>query len=189
MRLVIKKSIQLCLRTLVFSIVLRHSNYNNGIISMVSLFFWDTLYIQKFKYSHFQATCFYLCIIFRQFAYKANMQPKVPWKFLVLSCLSVWLFCLFFLSGCSVSSFCLAVLSLLSVWLFCLVFLSGCSVTSFCLAVLSRLSVWLFCHVFLSGCSVSSFCLAVLSRRSIRLFYFAVLFRLSVVRKENAKTQ
>ena len=31
MRLVIKNSIQLCLRTLVFSIVLRHSNYNNRI--------------------------------------------------------------------------------------------------------------------------------------------------------------
>jgi hypothetical protein len=39
MRLLIKKSIQLCLRTLVFSIVLRHSNYNNRIISTVSLFF------------------------------------------------------------------------------------------------------------------------------------------------------
>ena len=34
MRLVIKNSIQLCLRTLVFSIVLRHSNYNNSIISI-----------------------------------------------------------------------------------------------------------------------------------------------------------
>jgi hypothetical protein len=34
MRLVIKNSIQLCLRTLVFSIVLRHSNYNNRIISI-----------------------------------------------------------------------------------------------------------------------------------------------------------
>jgi hypothetical protein len=30
MQLVIKNSIQLCLRTLVFSIVLRHSNYNNN---------------------------------------------------------------------------------------------------------------------------------------------------------------
>ena len=38
MRLVIKNSIQLCLRTLVFSIVLRHSNYNNRTISIVSLF-------------------------------------------------------------------------------------------------------------------------------------------------------
>jgi hypothetical protein len=35
MRLVIKNSIQLCLRTLVFSIVLRHSNYNNRIISIL----------------------------------------------------------------------------------------------------------------------------------------------------------
>jgi hypothetical protein len=34
MRLVIKNSIQLCLRTLVFSIVLRHSNYNNRIIAI-----------------------------------------------------------------------------------------------------------------------------------------------------------
>jgi hypothetical protein len=34
MRLAIKNSIQLCLRTLVFSIVLRHSNYNNRIISI-----------------------------------------------------------------------------------------------------------------------------------------------------------
>ena len=39
MRLVIKNSIELCLRTLVFSIVLRHSNYNNRTISIVSLFF------------------------------------------------------------------------------------------------------------------------------------------------------
>ena len=35
MRLVIKNSIQLCLRaTLVLSIVLRHSNYNNKVISI-----------------------------------------------------------------------------------------------------------------------------------------------------------
>jgi hypothetical protein len=38
MRLVIKYSIQLCLRTLVFSIVLRHSNYNNRIISIEGTF-------------------------------------------------------------------------------------------------------------------------------------------------------
>jgi hypothetical protein len=44
MRLAIKNSIQLCLRTLVFSIVLRHSNYNNRIISIEGTFFWDTLY-------------------------------------------------------------------------------------------------------------------------------------------------
>ena len=45
MRLVIKNSIQLCLRTLVFSIVLRHSNYNNRIISVEGTFLGDTLYI------------------------------------------------------------------------------------------------------------------------------------------------
>ena len=44
MRLVIKNSIQLCLRTLVFSIVLRHSNYNNRIISIEGTFWGDTLY-------------------------------------------------------------------------------------------------------------------------------------------------
>ena len=44
MRLVIKNSIQLCLRTLVFSIVLRHSNYNNKIISIEGTFLGDTLY-------------------------------------------------------------------------------------------------------------------------------------------------
>jgi hypothetical protein len=44
MRLVIKNSIQLCLRTLVFSIVLRHSNYNNRIISIEGTFLGDTLY-------------------------------------------------------------------------------------------------------------------------------------------------
>jgi hypothetical protein len=38
MRLAIKNSIQLCLRTLVFSIVLRHSNYNNKIISIEGTF-------------------------------------------------------------------------------------------------------------------------------------------------------
>jgi hypothetical protein len=38
MRLVIKNSIQLCLRTYVFSIVLRHSNYNNRIISIEGTF-------------------------------------------------------------------------------------------------------------------------------------------------------
>jgi hypothetical protein len=38
MRLVIKNSIQLCLRTLVFGIVLRHSNYNNRIISIEGTF-------------------------------------------------------------------------------------------------------------------------------------------------------
>ena len=38
MRLVIKNSIQLCLRTVVFSIVLRHSNYNNRIISIEGTF-------------------------------------------------------------------------------------------------------------------------------------------------------
>jgi hypothetical protein len=38
MRLVIKNSIQLCLRTLVFSIVLMHSNYNNRIISIQGTF-------------------------------------------------------------------------------------------------------------------------------------------------------
>jgi hypothetical protein len=42
MRLVIKNSIQLCLRTLVFSIVLRHSNYNNRIISIEGTFLGDT---------------------------------------------------------------------------------------------------------------------------------------------------
>ena len=47
MRLVIKNSIQLCLRTLVFSIVLRDSNYNNRIISIEGTFFWDTLYRDK----------------------------------------------------------------------------------------------------------------------------------------------
>jgi hypothetical protein len=45
MRLVIKNSIQLCLRTLVFSIVLRHSNYNNRIISIEGTFLGDTLYM------------------------------------------------------------------------------------------------------------------------------------------------
>jgi hypothetical protein len=40
MRLVIKNSIQLCLRTL----VLRHSNYNNRIISIKGTFLGDTLY-------------------------------------------------------------------------------------------------------------------------------------------------
>ena len=45
MRLVIKNSIQLCLRTLVFSIVLRHSNYNNSIISIEGTFLGDTLYM------------------------------------------------------------------------------------------------------------------------------------------------
>ena len=44
MRLVIKNSIQLCLRALVLSIVLRHSNYNNKIISIEGTFFWDILY-------------------------------------------------------------------------------------------------------------------------------------------------
>ena len=39
MRLVIKNSIQLCLRSLVLSIVLRHSNYNNRIISIEGTFF------------------------------------------------------------------------------------------------------------------------------------------------------
>jgi hypothetical protein len=43
MRLEIKNSIQLCLRTLVFSIVLRHSNYNNRIISIDGTFLGDTL--------------------------------------------------------------------------------------------------------------------------------------------------
>jgi hypothetical protein len=38
MRLVIKNSVQLCLRTLVFSIVLGHSNYNNRIISIEGTF-------------------------------------------------------------------------------------------------------------------------------------------------------
>ena len=38
MRLVIINLIQLCLRTLVFSIVLRHSNYNNRIISIEGIF-------------------------------------------------------------------------------------------------------------------------------------------------------
>jgi hypothetical protein len=38
MRLVIKNSIELCLRTLVFIIVLRHSNYNNRIISIEGTF-------------------------------------------------------------------------------------------------------------------------------------------------------
>jgi hypothetical protein len=38
MRLVIENSIQVCLRTLVFSIVLRHSNYNNRIISIKGTF-------------------------------------------------------------------------------------------------------------------------------------------------------
>jgi hypothetical protein len=42
MRLVIKNSIQLCLRTLVFSIVLRHSNYNNRIISIEGTIFFGT---------------------------------------------------------------------------------------------------------------------------------------------------
>ena len=46
MRLVIKNSIQLCLRTLVFSIVLRHSNYNNRIISLEGTFFRDTLHVE-----------------------------------------------------------------------------------------------------------------------------------------------
>jgi hypothetical protein len=44
MRLVIKNSIQMCLRTLVFSIMLRHSNYNNRIISIEGTFLGDTLY-------------------------------------------------------------------------------------------------------------------------------------------------
>ena len=43
MRLVIKNSIQLCLRTLVFSIVLIASNYTNGIISIEGTFLGDTL--------------------------------------------------------------------------------------------------------------------------------------------------
>jgi hypothetical protein len=46
MRLVIKKSIQLCLRTLMFSIVLRHSSYNNRIISIEGTF-WETPCITK----------------------------------------------------------------------------------------------------------------------------------------------
>ena len=45
MRLVIKNSIQLCLRTLVFNIVLRHSNYNNRAISIVSLFLGTSICI------------------------------------------------------------------------------------------------------------------------------------------------
>jgi hypothetical protein len=44
MRLVIKNSIKLCLRTLVFSIVLRHLNYNNRRISIEGTFLGDTLY-------------------------------------------------------------------------------------------------------------------------------------------------
>jgi hypothetical protein len=44
MRLVIKNSITLCLRTLVFSIVLRHSNYNNNIISIESTFLGHPVY-------------------------------------------------------------------------------------------------------------------------------------------------
>ena len=44
MRLVIKNSIQLCLRALVLSIVLRHSNYNNKIISIEGTFLGDILY-------------------------------------------------------------------------------------------------------------------------------------------------
>jgi hypothetical protein len=51
MRLVIKNSIQLCLRTLVFSIVLRHSNYNNRIISTEGTFLGDTLYSIFFKFT------------------------------------------------------------------------------------------------------------------------------------------
>jgi hypothetical protein len=43
MRLVIKNSIQyLCLRILVFSIVLRHSNYNNRIICVEGTFWGDS---------------------------------------------------------------------------------------------------------------------------------------------------
>ena len=47
MRLVIKNSIQLCLRTLVFSIVLRHSNYNNRIISIEGTFLGHPVYLIK----------------------------------------------------------------------------------------------------------------------------------------------
>jgi hypothetical protein len=55
MRLLIKNSIQLCLRTLVFSIVLRHSNYNNRIISIEGTFlghpvadgFWGEEFVRK----------------------------------------------------------------------------------------------------------------------------------------------
>ena len=51
MRLVIKNSIQLCLRTLVFSIVLRHSNYNNRIIYIEGTFLGDTLYMGRIIYT------------------------------------------------------------------------------------------------------------------------------------------
>jgi hypothetical protein len=52
MRLVIKNSIQLCLRTLVFSIVLRHSKYKNRIISIEGTFWSDTLYIIRLVPMH-----------------------------------------------------------------------------------------------------------------------------------------
>jgi hypothetical protein len=49
MRLVIKNSIsQVCLRTLVFSIVLRHSNYNNRIISIEGTFFMQIAPQEKY---------------------------------------------------------------------------------------------------------------------------------------------
>ena len=62
MRLVIKNSIQLCLRTLVFSMVLRHSNYNNRTISIVSLFLGHPV-VRQFqsparKYEYFMLISF-----------------------------------------------------------------------------------------------------------------------------------
>jgi hypothetical protein len=44
MRLVIKNSIQLCLRTLVFKHSAQALNYNNRIISIEGTFLGDTLY-------------------------------------------------------------------------------------------------------------------------------------------------
>ena len=62
MRLVIKNSIQLCLRTLVFSIVLRHSNYNNGTISIVSLFFGTPCTTNVLKPCHYSLLGLTACI-------------------------------------------------------------------------------------------------------------------------------
>ena len=59
--LVIKNSIQLYLRTLMFSIVLRHSNYNNRIIFIEGTFFWDVLLAYIICHSHF-ALPWDLCI-------------------------------------------------------------------------------------------------------------------------------
>ena len=46
-----------------FSIVLRHSNYSNRLISVVSLFSWDTLYIVLYTRDESVKICRWICII------------------------------------------------------------------------------------------------------------------------------